>query len=229
MRYLSNCLVIFLYVSFSCFHNALSLDLDHEITELLKAKTNQNNLDFEIRYDSIYKAQQIKLSNSNNFSINLVKFNPKTQIFTAEISLLDKNNKILIAGRYSPYMHIPIAKKVIAAGNKISEEDVIYLKTKVTNLSKNIIVSADELIGMQSKNTISIGKTFNKDDIHKPWLIFKDQSVDLTYSSANLTIKTIGIALESGSVGDFIKIKNEKSSNIVIAKIINEKTVMVEE
>jgi flagella basal body P-ring formation protein FlgA len=51
--------------------------------------------------------------------------------------------------------------------------------------------------------------------------------VNIIYSSGSINLKTSGIALRAGAVGDMIKVKNGTSGIVVLGKIINNNTVQV--
>ena len=51
--------------------------------------------------------------------------------------------------------------------------------------------------------------------------------VNIIYSSGAINLKTVGIALGAGAVGDMIKVKNTSSGAVLLGQIINKNTVQV--
>ena len=204
--------------------------LDEEIINLIKSEIHQQEVKVEIRYESEFRANYIKDRIRNVTDISLEKLNPKTNSFKIHV-VLNKNEiekeKYEINGRYIPFLEIPVARRLIKNGEVLKSEDITKIKTKTTNIGHNIVLSEEKLVGMEAKNVISSGRYFKQADVRKPPVVFINDVITIEYRSNNLTVKTIGIAMEEGALGDRIKIKNEKTGSEIYAKIIDKNSVQV--
>jgi len=132
----------------------------------------------------------------------------------------DKNlAPIALAGRYEEIVQIPVLKRTVKSDEIISEEDIIIDNQTSNRIRNNTIKDIGELVGKSPKRTISGGRPIRIDEIAAPIAIKKGSRVTLLYQSGNLAIKTIGEAMENGSKGDLIKVKNIASKSILQGKV----------
>ena len=209
---------------------SLYKSLDDEIIRLVKEELSQKEANVDLRYESDFRAKYIQENIETLRDISLLKLNPKNHTFKVKVTLNKKDqgkSSYEINGRYASFLEIPISKRVIRHGDIVKSEDITKIRTKTSNISSNIILSEEQLVGMEAKNVISSGRYFKRSDIRKSPVIFAKNIVTMKYISGHLSVKTTGIALEEGSVGDTIKVKNEKSGNEIYAKIIEKDVVAV--
>jgi flagella basal body P-ring formation protein FlgA len=205
--------------------------LDEEVMNLIRSEMHQADVKIELRYESDFRANYIKDKIKNVTDISLVKLNPKTNSFKIHV-VLNKNEmekeKYEINGRYVPFLEVPVARRLIKNGDVLKSEDITKIKTKTTNIAHNIVLSEEKLVGMEAKNVISSGRYFKQTDVRKPPVVFVNDVITMIYHNDNLTVKTIGVAMEEGAVGDRIKMKNEKTGSELYAKIIDKNTVQLD-
>ncbi|MEW6983198.1 flagellar basal body P-ring formation chaperone FlgA [Colwelliaceae bacterium 6471] len=85
------------------------------------------------------------------------------------------------------------------------------------NMIRGEIIDEIELIsGARAKRKISNGSPISKSNI---CLVCKGESVTIMAKSKQLTIKTAGIALKDGSLGEQISVKNRRSGKTVIGRV----------
>ncbi len=58
--------------------------------------------------------------------------------------------------------------------------------------------------------------------------IEKNQKVKIVYINKNIKIELLGISLENGKEGDYIKVKNISTGKEIIGKVISGDTVLIE-
>lgn len=60
------------------------------------------------------------------------------------------------------------------------------------------------------------------------YVIQKNQKVNIMYINKNIKVQLLGAALESGKVGDYIRVKNISTGKEIKGKVIDSQTVLVE-
>jgi flagella basal body P-ring formation protein FlgA len=60
------------------------------------------------------------------------------------------------------------------------------------------------------------------------WTIVKNQKVSIVYLNKNIKIQMLGVALENGKEGDYIKVKNISTGKELVGKVISNDTVLIE-
>lgn len=56
----------------------------------------------------------------------------------------------------------------------------------------------------------------------------KNKKVNILYIDRNIRISMVGVALQSGKVGDYIEVKNISTGKVLKAKVISDSEVLVE-
>lgn len=59
-------------------------------------------------------------------------------------------------------------------------------------------------------------------------VIQKNQKVNILYINGPIKIQLLGVALESGKEGDYIKVKNISTGKEIVGKVVDNQTVLVE-
>jgi len=60
------------------------------------------------------------------------------------------------------------------------------------------------------------------------WAVVKNQKVSIVYLNKNIKIQMLGVALENGKEGDYIKVKNISTGKELVGKVISNDTVLIE-
>ena len=208
-------LIIFLSI-----HKCWSITFDElkslVVSEIQK-KVKYQNIKIKISTHS-------NLTNKNNIIFNNLTISGKDK-FIAYVSLSNKQYRL--HGVYYKYLRVPVAKNMIIQGKVIDENDIMMNDVNTHSLKSSIVVDKDQLIGMVAKRNISQNGTFKSNDIKKLTVIAKGDLVTLLFLRNNLEIKTTGIALNSGGIGNIIKVKVHDTNKIVIGKIINSSIVEI--
>ena len=200
--------------------------VDGTIQGLLQEKITDSRIIIEHQYNSKSKLAQIKSKKEEIKSIVLEKFDPKFSSYRVQVHYND--GKVdSISGKYISYIMAPIAGKYIKFGEVIQASDITSKKMRLDNLKKGFATEDSEVIGMQAKKYIAVGRMFKLNDISSPPVLKNNDPVNIIYSSGAINLKTVGIALGTGAVGDMIKVKNTSSGAVLLGQIINKNTVQV--
>lgn len=122
---------------------------------------------------------------------------------------------------------IPVVRVNKYSGQIITDQDIEIIKLSKHKLNDNIIQNTNQIVGMVANHHIKSGKPINIKSIKKPILVNKNDTVSIVYEKNNIYLKTIGIAKENGSLGNFIDVKNANSSKVIRGKVIDNNLVMV--
>ncbi len=98
---------------------------------------------------------------------------------------------------------------------------------EITSLTDNPVTSEDELSGKWAKRNVGKGQILTSRMFETIPTITSGQEVSILYKSTGLEISTRGTALQSGCIGDLIKIKNNQSRKIIACTVMDDATVQV--
>lgn len=120
-----------------------------------------------------------------------------------------------------------VAKRTLMKGDEITGSDIYQTELDVHKLKHGYFNDIDELAGRVCKQNIAINSPFNPNNVELAKIIHKGEKVIISTNNNNLTISMDGIAINEGSMGETIKVKNLSSKKIVEAQIVGEKKVSV--
>ena len=132
-----------------------------------------------------------------------------------------------VSGKYISYIMAPIAGRYIKFGEVIQASDISSKKTRLDTVRKGYATEDAEVIGMQAKKYIAVDKMFKISDVSNPPVLRNNDPVNIIYSSGVIKLRTTGVSLGKGAVGDMIKVKNSSSGAVLLGQIINKNTVQI--
>jgi flagella basal body P-ring formation protein FlgA len=216
--------ILFVFLVSSAFASEDFVDI--AIQDLLQEKITDNRVTIEHQYNSKSKYSLVQKKQQDIKSITLEKFDPKFSSFRVQINYNDGKIDTL-SGKYVPYIMAPIASKYIKFGDVIQASDVGGQKTRLDTVRRGFATDDAEVVGMQAKKYIAVGRMFKINELSSPIVLKNKDPVNITYSAGAITLKTVGIVLGSGAVGDMIKVKNTSTGAVLLGQIINKNTVEV--
>jgi flagella basal body P-ring formation protein FlgA len=225
MKFLKYIIATFFAFQFSL-ASANSDYFDDIVSELLLKKINDERIIVEPKYSSASKISKIKENHDKIKSVIIEKFEPQHSSFVIKILYNDKKSED-IAGKYISFIELPVASKYIKFGEIIQPSDLSVAKTRLENIKSGYAVDKGEVVGMQAKQYIQAGSMFRSSDLVRPAVIKTGDPVNLTFSSGIINLKTVGVSLGNGAVGDMIRVKNESSGAVLLGQIINKNTVQI--
>ena len=202
--------------------------LEQSISDLLLEKILDKRISLELSFNSNSKRDAIDSKFNEIKDIILENFDPKYSGFRAKIIYLDSSTDS-ISGKYFSLVEVPVAAKYIRYNEIVQQSDLSSVSMRLDRLKRGIITDAADVVGKKAKKQISAGNMFNGADLSTPPVINVNDPVNLVFSSGTISLKTTGIALGSGIIGESIKVKNESSGAVLLGEIVSKNTVRVGE
>lgn len=200
--------------------------VDTTIQGLLQEKITDHRVTVEPQYNSTSKINELRKRENKIKTIILEKFDPRYSSFRARVNYTDESSDS-VSGKYFSYIMAPVASRYIKPNEIIQSGDIALEKTRLDNLRRGYATESSEVIGMRANKYIAVGKMFKMNEMSNPPVIKNNDPVSIIYSSGSINLKTLGTALNSGAVGDMVKVRNDSSGSILLGKIIDKNTVKV--
>lgn len=230
MKLRSAIVIFFISINFAYASSQSSKEVsffDKILQELIQEKIADNRINVEVEYDSKSRSNFLHQEQDNRIkTVVIEKLNPDNSSFKAKIVYIDDSFEYLL-GRYVAYASVAVASKYIKFGDIIQLDDVKDLKIRIDSIKNADFVSSNEIVGMQAKKYISISSIIRKMDAANPPVIKNNDPINIVYSSGVINLKTNGVALSPGAVGDVIKVKNTTSGAVLLGQIVNKNTVRI--
>ena len=123
---------------------------------------------------------------------------------------------LFIPTRIQMVVPVVVAKSIISKGSRVDETNTIIEYRDKYRVRGEIIDDIRVVIGTRAKRKLSAGSILTKKNI---CFVCKGSHVTLIAKSDTLMIKTSGIALKDGGIGEQIRVKNESSGRTVTGRV----------
>ena len=188
-----------------------------------------NSDDYEFEILSSYVGLN-KIS-SGNFSIKPITQNDPIGIFSIIVSIY-KNNNIVESGqvrlKIRKFQEVLIASDKIKRQSLFNDENVVLARTEVTSLNEKPLTEQSNLLGHRAKYNLRKGTILTMSTMEQVPDVESGREVSIVYNAGPCRISALGVVLQKGMAGDYIKVKNKSSGKIVLARVVDESAVAVD-
>jgi len=110
----------------------------------------------------------------------------------------------------------------------LTEEKITLKMMDITSLPEQPVISLETVNGYRSRRNLSIGRIVTLSAVEPVPDIEVGREVSIICSNGLFSVKASGKALQDGWAGDYVKVKNENSGKIVLARVVDESAVVVD-
>ena len=129
---------------------------------------------------------------------------------------------------FADHIDFVVPKSTIAVGQVISPENLekkkFYIKAEAAS---RYVLNPSQITGKVAKRVLLPGKAIALSYLGEPKVVTKGQATKLVFQSGALIITAIGVPLEDGSVGDWIRVRNTDSGRLVSGVVLKDGSVQV--
>lgn len=116
-------------------------------------------------------------------------------------------------------VRIVVPARDILRGEVIGESDLTFSQVPAAALPSSTVTRFEVLTGMQTRRTLRAGETIRPDDVRRPVVVTKGQTVTMSFSAPGVELAAMGRAMSEGGVGDTVTIQNPVSFRMVTATV----------
>ena len=115
----------------------------------------------------------------------------------------------------SEWGEIPVAARGFAKGEVVGAHDITRARVNLSALPREAALDEAHIVGMQLEQGVNSGEFFRRDKLASPPVVSAGQKVVLLFKSTYFEASATGVALETGAVGDPVKVRNDASKRVV--------------
>ena len=123
-------------------------------------------------------------------------------------------------------MKVLALNRSMTKGDIVTADDLTIVEVAKRNAIGAFLVGND-IVGRRFKSSLTAGRPVRARHLQPDYLVTKDAEVMITSKAGAISVDVVGIALENGQFGEWIKVQNASSGESVFARIISEKKVSV--
>lgn len=123
------------------------------------------------------------------------------------------------------YQKIVVAKHTIERDQVLTANDFKRRRTDISYVRQGYFTTFNELDNQVSKRRITVGKIISPRMVEFAKWVERHQEVVIEARIGGMAARMKGVALESGSKGEQIKVKNSTSDKTILATVVGPKKV----
>src|SRR5579864_9516265 len=133
---------------------------------------------------------------------------------------------LLAAGSaFAATVRVVVPAHDIVRGDTISESDLTFATVDGAALMSGVPTRVEEVKGMQARRTLSAGQPFRGDDVRRPIVITRGQTVTMEFDAPGVQLTAMGRAMSEGGIGDTVTVQNPASYRMISAIVTAPGTV----
>jgi flagella basal body P-ring formation protein FlgA len=130
-----------------------------------------------------------------------------------------------VSGAFAATVRVVVPVHDIARGDTIGENDLTFATVDGNALMSGVPTKIDEVKGMQARRTLAAGQPFRAEDVRRPIVVTKGQTVTMQFAAPGVELTAMGRAMSEGGVGDTVTVQNPASYRMVSAIVVAPGTV----
>lgn len=124
------------------------------------------------------------------------------------------------------FITVMALSRSMSRGEMVTPDDVVPMQVEAHKVS-GIFFNATDVIGRKLKRNVSARKPIKAYHLRPRWLVEEDDEVTIQSEGGAIKVAMVGLALENGQFGDWVKVQNMSSGLIVSGKITGVKKITI--
>lgn len=132
-----------------------------------------------------------------------------------------------IAVRAELWRAVVVNTRAIRRGAILAPDQIQMATREVLSLSRGYFGDSKQVVGQQASRNLKADEIVHPGMIEAPRLIKRGDSVVITADGGRIAVRTQGIALQDGSAGDSVQVRNPRSGRVIAGEVTARGTVSV--
>jgi flagella basal body P-ring formation protein FlgA len=162
--------------------------------------------------------------------ITQLEFDRDLGRFTAMLSVTGDGIEPIttrLSGEVADVIEVPVAVTRLTAGSIAGKDDIRMARVHVTSVHTEVAHDPAAVIGMQLRLQMQAGVPIPLANLMQPTQITRGDAVQMQLQVGGLWLTGQGMALESGAIGDRIRVRNVSSQAVLEAAVVRPGEVRV--
>ena len=125
------------------------------------------------------------------------------------------------------YRQVLTTSAALTRGHVVTHADLKLAEHKANRLTQGYFTKPAQIIGKEIKRPLGLGQVVSPNTLIQPRIIHKGDDVMIMANSGSLSIRTPGVALVNGRVGQQINVQNKHSKRMIKARVVSKGLVEV--
>lgn len=127
---------------------------------------------------------------------------------------------VLLPSTAKVYRYLPVSSRQIAAGDTLTEADIKLVETEMTPYRFGFAQTKEQLVGMSMRFEQNANEAFRLSQLVTPNVVKKGDEVTLEAQIGSIRVVSQATAMTDGRIGQQIRVRNNQSQRLVMAKVV---------
>ena len=188
-----------------------------EITAALENKIRETGVDnkFTVEYTNAVHDLVLPAGTEAGLEITAFNYDPQRDTFSAIVVAPTAENPIkraTLTGRVERLISVPVLKNTLRSGDVIGSLDIDYVELAQHKIATGTILEEKDLVNMTPRRVLVSGKPVALNDLERPKMVERGDAVTLVFDNGPMQLTVKGKSLQSGAIGDTIRVSNLDSN-----------------
>jgi flagella basal body P-ring formation protein FlgA len=207
----------------------LASTTDEAIVEKMMTMYQLDSANYEIELLS----QPIRTADLTADQIEIRPLSQKDPLglFTVIAKVMSADNVLeqgQVRMKIKKYAEVAVAIDRISRYDSFTEDNVAVRRMEVTNLYEKAVESLDDLIDTRAARNVSKGNVLTTGAVEVVPVIERGREIKIVFDNGVCNITAVGIAMENGMAGEYVKVKNQASGKIIVARVVDQTAVAID-
>lgn len=137
----------------------------------------------------------------------------------------DNNWYIFMVVRATETQPVVVLSSAVSPGTLLTADNLHVVNMNKKSLRTSTFADIEDVIGARIKRRVTAGRPVNPNNL---CFVCKGDNVTISAGNTGMRVKTSGIALEDGKMGETIQVKNRRSNKKIYARVAATGQVKIE-
>jgi len=135
--------------------------------------------------------------------------------------------RITVVGKLFSVVEVPVPARALRPGSPIRLSDIKWKRVRARYVQNDVVTDPNEFVNREAKRPLSADTMVRRSDLRVPVVVSKGMLVTMIFRTSSMVLTASGRALEAGSTGDFITVRNIQTKTTVDARVLGPNRVEV--
>jgi len=163
-------------------------------------------------------------------AIESLTYDPSSGRFAAAIAapaMGPAEASATITGRAYTMIDLPVLTRRVSPGDTITEADVTWISMPADRIALGMITDLADLTGKTPRRPLRAQQPVRMSDLVEAVAVTKGSLITVALEGSNMSLTVQGKALQSGAIGDTIRVVNTMSNRTLDAVVVSASRVAV--
>ncbi len=186
--------------------------------------------DLDVILDSPGLALHLPVDSPPEIEVAALTYDPRSERLAAKIVLGGNGaeaTQAVVRGRALRMTEVPVLRHRLARNQVIAPDDLEWARIPLSRLGRGTVTDPDEIVGKSLRRAQRPGRQLRDSDLQAPVMVTKNSLVTLRLETPQMRLSIQGRALDSGGLGEVVRVVNTKSNTLIHARVSGPDSVVV--